>query len=351
MSKYIDVSGHIVGVGHPAFMIAEVGVNHNGSVEVAAESIRAAKKAGADCVKFQTFKAERVVTETAPKAKYQTLVTDPAESQIAMLRKLELDEQSYGDLIQICKSEDIVFTSTPYNEEDIAFLDALDVPVLKAASMHLAEPQFLKSMAKTGRPLLISTGMASWEEVAVAVDTIRSAGNENFVLLQCTTNYPSLVSDVNLRAMDSMGERFNCLVGYSDHTQSHIPCLGGVAMGACVIEKHFTLDKALPGPDHSTSETPDDFAKLVSAVRNMEVALGSKEKAPTAAERENMIGMRRSIVAKRNIAAGQIVTSEDISCKRPATGIAPSEWDLVVGKVAIKPVADGEMLTWSDLDV
>jgi N,N'-diacetyllegionaminate synthase len=349
LSNSITIAGHRVGPSHPAFLIAEAGVNHNGDVAMAAELIRAAKRSGADCVKFQTFKAERVVTASAPKARYQTLVTDPAESQIDMLKKLELDENAYGDLIELCKAEGIIFTSTPYNEEDIDFLDALDVPVLKAASIHLAEPWFLKRMANTGRPLIISTGMANWDELTRAIEAIRSTGNENFVLLQCTTNYPSLIADTNLNAMVAMRDRFKCLVGYSDHTQSHIPCLGGVALGACIIEKHFTLDKSLPGPDHSTSETPEEFALLVRDIRIMEQALGSYDKAPSGAEQANMEGMRRSIVAKRNIRSGQPITEADLTCKRPATGLAPSEWDNVIGKFAAHDIQAGAMLNMRDI--
>ena len=350
MYKSLAVGGHGIGSHYGTFVIAEAGVNHNGDVAMAKELVLAAKRAGADCVKFQTFKASRVVTASAPKAKYQTLVTDPAESQIDMLRKLELDENAYGDLIQLCKAEGLVFTSTPYNEEDIAFLDALDVPVLKAASIHLAEPRFLKRMAQTGRPLIVSTGMATWDELTQAVQTIRSTGNEKFILLQCTTNYPSAVIDTNLKCMVAMRDRFECLVGYSDHTQSHIPCLGAVALGACMIEKHFTLDKFLPGPDHSTSETPDSLAALVRAVRTMEEALGTSNKSPTEAERANMEGMRRSIVARRHIAAGQVIGDDDLTSKRPATGISPSNWGQVVGMTATRTIPSGAMLEWDDLN-
>jgi N-acetylneuraminate synthase/N,N'-diacetyllegionaminate synthase len=350
VNNTIVIDGRTIGHGHKTFLIAEAGVNHNGDVGMAEDLIRAASRSGADCVKFQTFRAERVVTATAPKARYQILVTDPAESQIDMLRKLELSENAYGDLIDLCRREGIVFTSTPYNEEDVDFLIELDVPLFKAASIHLAEPRFLMRMAETGRPLIVSTGMATWDELTLAVDAIRSTGNNNYVLLQCTTNYPASIEDTNLNAMVAMRERFGCLTGYSDHTPSHVSCLGAVALGACMIEKHFTLDKLLPGPDHTTSETPEEFAALVREVRLMEAALGSSNKAPTAAEQANMQGMRRSIVARRRIAAGQVVSDGDLTCKRPATGIAPREWNALVGKRAIRDIEAGSMVTWGDLD-
>ena len=349
MISDISIRSHTIGTGKPAFVIAEAGVNHNGDVSIAAELIRHAKKAGADCVKFQTFKAERVVTTNAPKANYQKSVTDPNQSQLDMLRDIELSEQAYGDLISLCESEDIVFTSTPYNEEDIDFLVELDVPVLKSASIHIAEPRFLQRLAETGLPLVVSTGMASWAEIDEAVDAIRSTGNNQLVLLQCTTNYPSLLSDTHLKAMVEMRNRKRCLVGYSDHTQSHIPCLGAIALGACVIEKHFTLDKRQSGPDHSTSETPDSFATIVSGLRDMEIALGGYEKRPTDAERANMPGMRRSIAVRHALPAGHIISEEDLTCKRPASGIAPRDWNKLIGRQIFREIADGSLLSWDDI--
>jgi N,N'-diacetyllegionaminate synthase len=350
MTEVFNIGSRLVGRGQSIFIIAEAGVNHNGDPRMAAELVRAAKQAGADCVKFQTFKAERVVTPDAPKASYQMRVTDPGQSQLAMLRSLELSEDLYGELVALCVAEGVLFTSTPYNEEDVDFLHALDVPVLKSASIHLAEPRFLQRMAETGRPLIVSTGMATWDELSEAVQAIRATGNDRFVLLQCTTNYPSLIQDTHLRAMEEMGHRLQCLVGYSDHTQSHVPCLGAVAMGACVIEKHFTLDKSLPGPDHSTSETPEDLAALVADIRTMEEALGGPEKQPTEAECANMLGMRRSLAARRALPSGHTLTDADLTCKRPASGIAPREWVRLLGRKTVRPVPAGVLLQWDDLD-
>ncbi len=331
------------------FVIAEAGVNHNGSLETARDLIHTASTSGADCVKFQTFHSDQVASVDAPKASYQLSVTDPSESQLEMLKKLELQKASYTDLMARCVDESIVFSSTPYNEDDIAFLDALDVPFFKAASMHCAEPYFLQNMAQTGRPIILSTGMADWEELDIAVSAIRQTGNDKLVLLQCTTNYPSAVQDANLRTMEAMAKRYDCLVGYSDHTQSHTACLAAVAMGACVVERHLTLDKTMPGPDHSSSDSPEDFRTLVDLIREVEVALGSAVKQPTDTERQNISGMRRSIVARREMPVGHVISDRDLICKRPATGIKPSFWNEIVGRTATRNVSEGSQLTWEDV--
>lgn len=349
MRKSISFAPVKVGQGHPTFIIAEAGVNHNGSVEMAMDLVRAAKRAGADCVKFQTFTADRVVLPDAPKARYQTLVTDAAESQFDMLHALELDPGAYADLIALCNEEGVLFTSTPYNEEDVAFLDALDAPMLKAASIHIAEPAFLRLMAETGRPLIVSSGMANWDEVARAVAVIRATGNDNFVLLQCTSNYPSDPADANIRAMAAIADRFDCLVGYSDHTETNFACLAAVSLGGCVLEKHITLDQSLPGPDHSTSATPDKFAALVASVRQIETLLGSAEKEPTESEQANMVGMRRSITTRRHLAAGDVVEADDLICRRPATGMPPRDWDSLVGRRVKHDISAGIQIRWDDV--
>ena len=347
--KVIKVRDRYIGTSLPVFVIAEAGVNHNGDIEKAFELIRAAKRSGADCVKFQTFKADRVAMHEAPKAKYQLSSTDPLESQFQMLKGLQLRDSAYGDLMALCEELDIIFSSTPYNEEDLIFLDRLNVPVLKGASMHIAEPRFLQRMAETGRPLIVSTGMARWEEVEEAVHAIRATGNDDFVLLQCTTSYPAPLEDTNLRAMVSMRQRFNCNVGYSDHTQSHTPCIGAVALGACVIEKHLTLDRAMKGPDHSASATPDEFAELTSEIREMGLAMGSPEKEPTIAERDNIPVMRRSIVARQKIDKGGRIDDDDLTCRRPLAGISPREWEGLLGQVALREIPKGEMLDYQNL--
>ena len=229
MTRTIRIGNREVGPGHPAFVIAEAGVNHNGSPDLALRLVEEAGASGVDCVKFQTFKAERVATPSAPKAAYQLEVTDPNESQIAMLRALELTESAYPSLIQACAKANLLFMSTPYNEEDIAFLVGLDVPAIKLASIQAAEPSLLRAAARTGKPIILSTGMCTMAEVKQAVDIVYGAGNRDLILLQCTTNYPTAIADANLRAMITMRDQLDIMVGYSDHTETDTSCIAAVA--------------------------------------------------------------------------------------------------------------------------
>jgi len=342
----LNLLGRRVGPGHPSFIIAEAGVNHNGDPELARRLIHGAKAVGADCIKFQTFKAERVVTAAAPKAAYQLGTTDPAESQIAMLRKLELDFAAYEELVALAQAEGIAFFSTPYNEEDVDFLDSLGIGAFKLASLSVVEPAFLRYVAERGKPIILSTGMATLEESVRAVETIRAAGNEQIVVLQCTTNYPSRLADVNLRAMLTLRDACRSLVGYSDHTAGNTACVASIALGACVIEKHFTIDPTLPGPDQSTSCDPAEFAALVREIRDTELVLGSAEKVPCEVERKNSIGMRRSIAARRAITAGETLTRDMLSFKRPSTGISPVRLDDLLGCTAQCDIPADALLTW-----
>jgi N,N'-diacetyllegionaminate synthase len=345
----IELANQIIGSGYPCFIIAEAGVNHNGNIELAKDLIRCAKVAGADCVKFQTFKAERIITEDAPKADYQLKTTDPQESQMTMLRKLELDYAGYRELIDLCNELDILFMSTPYSHEDVDFLAEIGVPAFKFASIHIAEPALLRYAARINKPIIVSTGMATLAEVDTAVRAIRDVGNKRLVLLQCTTNYPSLLSETNLRAMATMRDAFDVLVGYSDHTQTDTACIASVALGACVIEKHFTLDKSLSGPDQSTSYDLDEFARLVRFIRETELVLGTSVKEPSASEKANMLGMRRSIVAKRAIKPGEILTEEILTFKRPAHGLPPSLLDSIIGRRAVRSIAPDALINFADL--
>ncbi len=350
MTRAIHIDGRIVGTGNPTFIIAEAGVNHNGSADLALRLVEAAREAEVDCVKFQTFKAERVVTPAAPKAAYQLEVTDPGESQIAMLRALELDESAYPGLMAACRKAGLAFMSTPYNEEDIDFLMDLDVPAFKLASIHAAEPSLLRATAATGRPIILSTGMCTIEEVKRAVDIIHGTGNRDLIVLQCTTNYPSAVADANLRAMLTMRDQLGVVVGYSDHTQSDTACIAAVALGACVIEKHFTLDKTMPGPDQPTSLEPPEMRHLVAEIRDTESALGDGVKRPAPSEQRNIAGMRRGIVARHAIAKGTVIGAKDLILKRPVSDVPPSAWDEVVGTRAARDIAANAPLAWSDLD-
>ncbi|OGN79775.1 MAG: N-acetylneuraminate synthase [Chloroflexi bacterium GWC2_49_37] len=343
------ISDKSIGQNKPVFIIAEAGVNHNGSLKMAKELVAKAKEAGADCIKFQTFKAERVVTRNAPKAEYQLKTTSPAESQLQMLQKLELSFAEYEEIIKFCHQKDIIFMSTPYSQEDVDFLVGLNVPAFKIASGQLVEPSFLAYVAHRSLPILLSTGMATLDEVGAAVKVILNTGNKNLVLLQCSTNYPTLPEDANLRAMTTMRDAFCLNVGYSDHTQSHMACIASVAMGASVVEKHFTLDKSLPGPDHSSSASPEELCVLVKEIREVQKMLGNGVKVPTVAEKKNMSGMRRSIVAKESIKAGTLISSEMLTFKRPATGISPTQIDVVVGAFAKVDIVEDSIITWGDI--
>ncbi len=327
-------------------IIAEAGVNHNGDARMARELVRAARRAGADAVKFQTFRAEALVLRDAAKARYQLQTTDPGESQFEMLRKLELPHETQVELAQLCAREGIEFLSTPYNFEDVDFLDRLGVQAFKLASIHLVERPFLQHVARKGKTMIVSTGMGTLKDVEDAVTAIREVSEAPVILLQCTTNYPSPPEDANLRAMVTMRERLRLPVGYSDHTQSQTCCVAAVALGAVIIEKHFTLDTSLPGPDHSSAAAEEEFARLVASIRETERALGSGRKEPSPAEAANAPAMRRSIVARRRIGAGEVITAEALTLKRPGTGLAPRYWDQVVGRKAPREIAPDEAVNF-----
>lgn len=331
------------------YVIAEVGVNHNGSLALALELIEKAKEAGADCVKFQTFKADQIVTKNSPKAKYQLQVTDPGESQAEMLRKLEMSFEDYTHLIHKCKELNIDFLSTPYNKEDADFLAQFDVPGFKIASGQLTELPFLKYVAEKGKQMIISTGMANMAEVFQAVEAIREVGNNDIIVLQCTTNYPSLIEDANLLAMNAIKQACNVRIGYSDHVPNNLACFASVALGAEIIEKHFTLDKNMEGPDHSSSLDPTEFRQLVDGIRDVEKALGTGLKIPTKAEVENAFGMKRSLVVLSDLPAGTILTEEHIGFKRPANGLSPNLLPTIIGKQLAKPMEADEALQNSSI--
>ena len=330
--KPIRIGERPVGPGHPCLIIAEAGVNHNGDLALAREIVRAAKECGADAVKFQTFKAEEVATPEAPKAAYQLISTDPGESQLAMLKRLELPEAAHEELFSLARSLGLLFLSTPYGGEAATMLDRLGVPAFKVASGQIVELSLLEHVARFGKPVILSTGLASLEEVVQAVETIRKAGNDQIVLLQTTTDYPADPREANLLAMDTMGRACSVSVGYSDHTPGIAVALAAAARGACVIEKHFTLDRCLPGPDHRCSADAAEFRALVRGIREVEAALGDGRKRPSAGELVNVPGMRRSLVAAVDIPAGQVLTAEMLTFKRPGTGISPARLRDVVGR-------------------
>lgn len=349
MIEVFSIAERPVGIGAPVFVIAEAGVNHDGDRAEALALVGLARKAGADCVKFQTFKAERVATAQAPKAPYQLQSTDCSETQIDMLRRLELSEADHAAVVQECRRLGIVFMSTPYNREDVELLVHIGAPALKLASIHAAEPDFVHFAASQGKPIILSTGMATLAEVDEAVRAIRDSGNHQFAILQCTTNYPSAPSDANLRAMVTMQRAFQCNVGYSDHTEGDVACIAAVALGACVLEKHFTRDRSRSGPDHAASLEPSAFSALVHSVRTAEAALGNGLKVPAAAEQANAPYMRRSLVAARKLAAGEALAPEMLTERRPGTGLRPALLGDVLGRRLIRGLEAGEMLTWDCL--
>ena len=345
MATTIQVEDKSIGAGAPVFIIAEAGVNHNGDLAMAKRLIDVAVAAGADAVKFQSFKAEVLVTATAPKAEYQTQTTPVAESQLEMLRKLELSNDHHEQLSAYCRQSGILFLSTPFDEESADLLDALAVPVFKISSGDLTNSPLLEHVAKKQKPVILSTGMADLADVRDAVETLNAAGCDKIVLLHCVSDYPADPADVNLRAMQTMRETFNVPVGFSDHTHGLEVALAAAALGASVIEKHFTLDRTLPGPDHRASLEPDELNRFVSGIRTVESSLGNGEKVPTAREIETATVARRSIVATQTIPAGTIVERNMIATKRPGTGLPPARLNSIAGRKTRIEIPAGTLLT------
>jgi N-acetylneuraminate synthase/N,N'-diacetyllegionaminate synthase len=346
----IQIGTSVVSSGGPVFVIAEAGVNHNGDVGIAKRMIDVAKNAGADAVKFQTFKAESLVTFDAPKADYQQATTKPGESQLEMLRKLELSESAHYILKEHCDKTGIIFLSTPFDEASADFLEGLKIPAYKLSSGDLTNWPLIEHLARKGKPLIISTGMATLDEVSEAVCTATTAGCKELVLLHCVSNYPAAAAETNLRAMATMQKQFAIPVGYSDHTVGIAVSLAAVALGAAVIEKHFTLDRNLPGPDHRASLEPFELESLVQGIREVEVSLGSGEKGPSASELETAKVARRSIVAASSIQCGSVLQRESLVMKRPGTGLPPSMLKTLLGKRARTDIPAGTLITLEMLD-
>ena len=331
-------------------IIAEIGVNHNGSIEQAHKLIDAARACGADMAKFQTFSADRLASRGTPKVPYQLRTSDPKETHHAMLKKLELSAEANAELKTYCELVGIEFCSTPYSVEDAVFLYELGLRVFKVASADLVDRTLHEFIAGTGRECILSTGMATLEEVETALQIYdQCSARSKVTLLQCTSAYPTDPSDANLLVMQTLRKRFNCRVGYSDHTQGNECAIVAAALGASVIEKHFTLDKTLPGPDHAASATPDELAQFVQSVRLVERALGDGVKRITDSEKTMRAVSRKSIVAKRNLTEGHVLRLEDITFQRPGTGISPMEYPELLGKVLLSNVATGEQLDFSNV--
>lgn len=327
-------------------IIAEAGVNHNGSLDMAFQLIDAANRAGADYVKFQTFKTEKNISRNAPKAAYQIKNTGEEETQFEMVKKLELSEENHVELINYCKTKNIQFLSTPFDFESIDFLRKLGIRLGKIPSGEIVNLPYLRAMAKAFPELVMSTGMATSEEVSQALDVLIQNGStkEHITILHCNTEYPTPMEDVNLNAMVTISRDMGIAAGYSDHTLGIEVPIAAVALGATMIEKHFTLDRTLPGPDHVASLEPAELTAMVRSIRNIEKAMGSGFKEPSASEQKNRIIARKSIVAGVLIRKGEKFTEDNLAIKRPGTGISPMEWDNVVGQIASRDFDMDEMI-------
>lgn len=325
-------------------IIAEAGVNHNGSLKLAKQMIEEAARAGADYIKFQTFKPEKLVSKYAQKADYQKKTTGNNESQLQMLEKLALSYDDFVELKRYCEQSGIGFLSTPFDEDSIRFLDSLDMDFWKIPSGEITNYPYLVQIAQTGRDIVLSTGMCEMDEIADAMKVLEESGAGNISLLHCNTEYPTPYEDVNLLAMKQMRTAFKKQVGYSDHTEGIEVPIAAVALGAEIIEKHFTLDKNMDGPDHKASLEPQELAQMVSAIRHIEKSLGDGNKKRTASEQHNIVAARKSIVAKCAISKGDIFTEANLTVKRPGSGISPMKWKELIGTRAERDYLEDELI-------
>lgn len=346
MVKEISIAGKKIGSGQPCFIIAEGGVNHNSRLDLALKLIDAAKDAGADAIKFQTFRAEQLVTGTGMMADYQKRNTGKTESQLDMLRRLELKEQWYPDLIAHAKKRKIVLLSTPHGGfESVDLMEKYDFPAFKFGSGDITNLPVLEYAARLGKPMLISTGMSNMDEVREAVDTVRNAGNDQILVFQCTTDYPLAPENVNLSAMQTIRDELGVLVGYSDHTVGDQVPIMAVTLGAVMIEKHLTLDRKMQGPDHIASTEPEEFKEMVAKLRQIPIIMGSGIKKPLPAELQYLRVARKSLTALRDIKAGEELTKENLAIKRPGEGLLPKKYHEVLGKTAKKDIPEDTLLS------
>ena len=326
------------------YIIAEAGDNHNGDFNTALKLVDVAKRAGADCVKFQTFVTEEIISKYAEMAEYQKKKTGKEESQFEMVKRLELSFDEFRKIKEYCDRVGIQFLSTPFDLKSVDFLNELGVPFFKIPSGEITNYPYLIKIAHTGKPVVMSTGMCEPDEILAAINVLEKNGSGEITLLHCNTEYPTPLKDVNLYAMRTMKKMFGKKVGYSDHTKGIEVPVAAVALGACVIEKHFTLDKNMPGPDHKASLEPDELGRMVKNIRNIEIALGDGVKRVSESERKNIAIARKSIVARRNIQEGEILTEENLAVKRPGTGINPMQWMEVLGTRAVRDFKEDELI-------
>jgi len=330
------------------YVIAEAGVNHNGSIEIAKKLVDAAREAGADAVKFQTFKAEKLVARNARKADYQRKATGSDETQLEMLKRLELDNDAHRELLRYSTERGIEFLSTAFDFESISLLKELGLRTWKIPSGEITNLPYLRAIGSLGMPIILSTGMATLGETESAIAALESSGTDRsaITVLHCTTEYPAPIAEVNLRAMVMVGKAFGLCYGYSDHTTGIAIPIAAVALGASVIEKHFTLDKSMVGPDHKASLNPEELARMVTEIREVEIALGDGIKKPTVSESRNKEIARKSIVASREIQKGEMLSADNLTAKRPGTGISPMEWDNVMGREASRDYCEDDLIIW-----
>lgn len=326
------------------FIIAEAGVNHNGNIETARKLVDVAVMAGADAVKFQTFKAESLVRRDARKADYQMETTDQGESQFDMLKKLELTLEMHEQLSEYCRQKEIMFLSAPFDIDSLHYLMELGVDIIKIPSGEITNYPLLREAGRTKKRIIISSGMSTLNEVKNAVKVLKDNGSSDVTVLHCNTEYPTPYDDVNLRAMYTLKEELGVPTGYSDHTQGIEVPIAAAALGAAVIEKHFTLDQNMEGPDHKASLEPDELEAMVRAIRNIENALGDGKKEPSKSEKRNLGIVRKSIVAKHDIKAGELFTEENLTTKRPGNGICPMQWNQIIGQRAKRKFNADELI-------
>lgn len=331
----------------PIFIIAEAGVNHNGSLETAKKLVEEAASAGADAVKFQTFTAKNLVAPSAPKADYQKKSTDENESQFEMIKRLELDKGMHDALIDHCQQKGILFLSSPFDLEGIDLLDSLNLDIFKIPSGEITNLPYLRKIGRLQKKVFLSTGMTTMDDIKAAVLILTDAGTaiEDITILHCNTEYPTPMKDVNLKAMETIKFEFpDCPVGYSDHTQGIEIAIAASAVGATVIEKHFTLDREMEGPDHKASLEPEQLKQMISAIRNIELAMGDGIKKPSPSEVPNMAIARKSILAAKDIVKGEVFSETNLTTKRPGTGISPMLWDYIIGKKASRNFKFDELI-------
>lgn len=343
--KKIKIGNKFVGDGEPCLIIAEAGINHNGDISLAKKLIDVAKEAGADAVKFQTFRAEDLVSKKSPKAKH----VEGEASFFDMIKSLELGKEEFKQIAEHARKKDIIFLSTPSDEWSTDLLYDLGVPAYKIASGDITNIPLLKYIAQKKLPIILSTGMANLGEIEEALNAIYSIGNKEVVLLHCVASYPTPLEEVNLRAIETLRQAFQVPIGFSDHTTSTIVPVVAAALGARVIEKHFTLDKNLPGPDHKASANPDELKQVVEGIREFEVASGSSIKRCTRSEEGTKVAFRRSIVARTDIPKGTKITKNMLAIKRPGTGIAPKFLDIAVSRNAKRDIKSDEVIKWEDI--